>query len=123
MRLGNAPSCLAVFATIVILAAPLPAQRQPAAPAGLGQNAALRYWQAFAHLPRFDDAQQKLLAGGADAANDPAAAKLTEEGVNALLYLHRGAAIGPCDWGLHWEDGPYLLLPQLSKGRDLARLA
>src|SRR5204863_5448781 len=36
---------------------------------------------------------------------------------------HRGAAVKNCDWGLHREDGPYLLLPHLAKGRDLGRLA
>jgi hypothetical protein len=94
------------------------AQRQPPAQAGtsLGQNAALNYWQAFAHLPA------KLPAPG-DAGADPDEAKLLESGKDALLYLHRGAAIGPCDWGLHREDGPYLLLPHLGKGRDLGRLA
>jgi hypothetical protein len=120
--------CLAAFTTIAVLAAPTPAQQQPrpARPGGLGQNAALRYWQAFAHLPRLDEQQQKLLsaAGATDGSPpDPAAAEIVQSGKDALLYLHRGAAIGPCDWGLHREDGPYLLLPHLAKGRDLGRLA
>ena len=117
MRLQRPLAVLAVFATIVLSAAPACAQqrRQPAPGNSLGQNAALCYWQAFAHLP-------KLEPVGSDAP-EPDLAKALESGKDALLYLHRGAAIGPCDWGLHPEDGPYLLLPHLSKGRDLSRLA
>jgi hypothetical protein len=121
MRHRTALALIAVSTTITLLSASTAAQQQQQQPgAGLGQNAALRYWQAFAIFPKLDEREQKLLAepsAGADAA------KLAESGENALLYLHRGAAIGPCDWGLHREDGPYLLLPHLAKGRDLARLA
>jgi hypothetical protein len=118
---------LTVFTTIAILAAPLAAQPQPAARGGGGQNAALQYWQAFAQMPQLDEAKQKLLASavapGDASPTDPAAAELADSAKDALLYLHRGAAIGPCDWGLHREDGPDLLLPHLGKGRDLGRLA
>jgi hypothetical protein len=119
MRFRKPLSILIVSLTFAVLAPPLSAQRQPPAqPANgsLGQNAALNYWQAFAHLPR------QLPAPGETGA-DPDEAKLLESSKDALLYLHRGAAIGPCDWGLHREDGPYLLLPHLAKGRDLGRLA
>src|SRR2546426_10786006 len=103
MRTRTTVSVLAVFTTLVLFVAPLAAQRQPEAPAKLGRNAALCYWQAFAHMPKLDEKQQELLASAAE--------KLAESGKDALLYLRRGAAIGPCDWGLHREDGPYLLLP------------
>ena len=118
MRHRTALALLTVFTTIALHAAPLWAQRQPATQqpgGGLGQNAALQYWQAFAHLP-------KVPAPG-DTGPDPDEARLVESGKDALLYLHRGASVGPCDWGLHREDGPYLLLPHLAKGRDLGRLA
>ena len=124
MRPREPLSVVAVFATIALVAAPLLAQREPARTNALGRNAALRYWQAFAHMPKLDEQQQKLLGAAPTAdAPDPAAAKLADEAKDALLYLRRGAAIGPCDWGLHPEDGPNLLLPHLAKGRDLARLA
>jgi hypothetical protein len=123
MRLGPKLACLIGFTPIVLLAAAASAQR-PGESGGLGQNAALRYWQAFAHLPKADEARQALLAESPSAKPPSAdAAKLAASGKDSVLYLHRGAAIGPCDWGLHTEDGPYLLLPQLGKGRDLARLA
>ena len=122
MRPRTIPARLVASIMIVlIVAASTPAQQQPRpAGGGLGENAALRYWQAFAAFPTLDEARQKLLAG--PAAGDEAS-KLAASGETALLYLRRGAAIGPCDWGLHREDGPYLLLPHLGKGRDLARLA
>jgi hypothetical protein len=104
-----------------LVVAELPAQ-QPPARSELGNNAALRYWQAFAQLPKLDGGKEKLLAEPGDGTSADAA-KLVESGKDALLYFHRGAAIGPCDWGLHPEDGPYLLLPHLGKGRELARLA
>ena len=126
MRPRTVPACVVVSATIVLFASLTPARQAPPAPRrdGPGHNAALRYWQAFAHLPPLDGPRQKLLA---DAANGTAAgadaAELAGGGRDALLYLRRGAAIGPCDWGLHPEDGPNLLLPHLARGRDLARLA
>ena len=124
MRPRGVLSVVAVFATIVLFAAPLRAQRPPDGANPLGHNAALRYWQAFAHLPRLDERQQQLLGAAPTAdAPDPASAKLADVAKDALIYLRRGAAIGPCDWGLHPEDGPNLLLPHLAKGRDLARLA
>lgn len=127
MRPRTALALLMASTMIALLAARSPAQQRQAAAGGgtrgsaLGQNAALRYWQAFAIFPKLDEQQQKLLADASAQGADTA--KLAEAGENSLLYLRRGAAIGPCDWGLHREDGPYLLLPHLAKGRDLARLA
>ena len=120
MKPRTLPPLLVVSVTIALLAAPSPAQRQPPAGNPLGQNAALRYWQAFAALPQLDERRQKLLA---EPSTGDDAAKLAAEAETALVALRRGAAIAPCDWGLHREDGPYLLLPHLGKGRDLGRLA
>lgn len=124
MRSRHVPARLVALSLITLLSSPSRAQPQPLAAPGPGENAALRYWQAFAHLPKFDEAQQKLLAAPPAAGRaDAKATELVASGRDALLYLRRGAAIGACDWGLHPEDGPHLLLPHLAKGRDLARLA
>jgi hypothetical protein len=123
MRPPRPAAFFIVFTIITLFVASSGAQQQQQG-SPLGQNAALRYWQAFAHLPQMDDAQQKLLAAPPPpGAPDAAAEKLADSARDALLYLRRGAAIGPVDWGLHREDGPNLLLPHLAKGRDLARLA
>jgi hypothetical protein len=37
--------------------------------------------------------------------------------------MHRGAAIRQCDWGISYEDGVLLLLPQGSAARQLTALA
>ena len=123
MRFGKSRVLIVAFAFIGLHAGPAPAQ-QPPRDEAIGRNAALRYWQAFAHLPNLNEAEQKLLAAPASVGPpDQEAAALADRAGDALLYLSRGAAIGPCDWGLHPEDGPYLLLPHLAKGRQLARLA
>lgn len=123
MRPRTVPAVLAVF-SIMMLYAALARAQDPGKSARLGENAALRYWTAFAVMPKLDAQQQKLLSAQPGAEVDAAAAaKLIEDGRNALLYLRRGAAIGPCDWGLPRGDGPYLLLPHLAKARDLGRLA
>ena len=50
--------CLTMTLTILPAAAP-PGYASP----GLGDNAALKYWQAFLQLPKFaDDEQKKLVA-------------------------------------------------------------
>jgi hypothetical protein len=124
MRIPPRFAGMVVTSIVALQASPLAARQQQPPPGGLGENAALRYWQAFAHVPALDDAQKKLLEGPAGAgAPDAEAVKVAEAGRDALIYLRRGAAIGPADWGLHREDGPNLLLPHLGRGRDLARLA
>jgi hypothetical protein len=86
------------------------------------RNAAMRYWHAF-------DAYGKPELDLADYLDplklkplDEPARKLLEDKKVALQYLRRGAAMPYCDWGLHLEDGPALLLPHLQKTRDLAKL-
>jgi hypothetical protein len=39
------------------------------------------------------------------------------------MYLHRGAKLRKCDWGLDYRDGVSMLLPHVAKSRTLARLA
>jgi hypothetical protein len=96
-----------------------PTQKSP-----LAENAALQYWQAFAQMQSFDKDQQKLLEEWNTArSDDPAVQKLLTAGQSSLLYLHRGAQLRHCDWGLDYGDGVSLLLPHLAKARDLARLA
>ena len=100
------------------LAAAQPPGAQPAA-----ENAALKYWTAFALLPALDKEQQKLLDGWNKAPLDAAALKLLERSRNSLVYLHRGAKLPRCDWAPDYEDGVRLVLPHLPKARALARLA
>src|SRR5215213_5216575 len=102
MRPRTALASIVVSVIITFIAAPSPAQQQQprrtdGGSGALGQNAALRYWQAFAVFPKLDDRQQKVLSDSASAAGgvDGDARDVAESGKNALLYLRRGAAIGP----------------------------
>jgi hypothetical protein len=94
-----------------------------APPADPGQNAALRYWQAFEGLGQMQPDPADYLDADSLKPLDDAARLLLNQRQASLLYLRRGAAQPSCDWGLHLEDGPGLLLPHIQKSRDLARLA
>jgi hypothetical protein len=86
----------------------------------LPPNAALKYWQASALLPK--DAAEKADRVWAQP-QGPEAAAFAQECSNSLRLLHDGAAIRRVDWGLNADEGPALLLPHLSKMRQLARVA
>jgi hypothetical protein len=88
----------------------------------MSQNAALRYWHAFDAMGKLEPRPEDYLDPETWKPLDDAARKLLDEHKTSLLYLRRGASMPACDWGLHLEDGPGLLLPQLQKSRDLARL-
>lgn len=106
------------------LLAPALAGAQPAAgSADLAANAALQYWQAFNAMPTLDKQQEEILNNWQTAPLDDAAQKLIEASRTSLMYLHRGAKLERCDWGLDYNDGLSLLLPHLAKARQLALLA
>jgi hypothetical protein len=101
-----------------------PKVQTPHAESDLAANAAVQYWQAFAQMPALDKEQEKILAQwNTVSLDDPAVQKLIADSHPSLLYLHRGAKLERCDWGLDYGDGISLLLPHLAKSRDLARLA
>lgn len=89
----------------------------------VSDNAALQYWQAFAMLPALDAKQEKLLESWAEAPLDAAARKLLDQSHASLMFLHRGAKLQRCDWGIDYRDGLSMYLPHLGKARVLARLA
>jgi hypothetical protein len=89
----------------------------------VSDNAALQYWQAFAMLPALDASQEKMLETPPDGPLNEAAVKLVDQSHASLLYLHRGAKLRKCDWGLNYRDGISMLLPHVAKSRTLARLA
>jgi hypothetical protein len=106
------------------------AQGQVAAPAG--QNAALRYWMAFAQM-------QELPAGAAERSAEIATALANVEAgsatwneallgpvldanYQALDTLMRASRLPSCDWGFEFELGPTAPVAYLAKARALARL-
>jgi hypothetical protein len=89
----------------------------------VSNNAALQYWQAFALMPALDAQQEKLLDNRGKAPLDADALKLLDQSHASLKFLHRGAKLRECDWGLDYRDGASMHLPHLTKARTLARLA
>src|SRR5262245_38957242 len=98
--------------------------QQSAQQSELAGNAALQYWMAFSQMASLDKDQEKTLGEWSTiSVDDPAVEKLLSASPNSLMFLHRGAALPRCDWGLDYNDGISMLMPHLSKARDLARLA
>ena len=95
------------------------------APSGLGANAALKYWQAFATLPKFTDAEQtKLMAEHLTMPLDAQSRESVAKAEYALRMMYHGTVLPRCDWGIDWEaDGIEVLLPQMTAARVLSSLA
>ena len=87
-------------------------------------NAALKYWQAFATLPKFTEAENKIIGDCLIAPLDDAALKILTNSEYSLTMLHRGAALKHCEWGMSFdEDGIYALLPHVAASRVLTSIA
>jgi hypothetical protein len=91
----------------------------------LGANAALKYWQAFATMPRFTDAEQsRLMAEHLTMPLDDKARESVGKAEYALRMMQHAARLPRCDWGIGWEeDGIEVLLPQMTAARVLSSLA
>jgi len=110
-----------VSAAMMLGAGLVPAQT-PTSKAGKTDNAALKYFQAFIVMPRHDDAWKKVMDDWRTVPIDAAARKVIEDSKDCLYLLHCGARLPRCDWGLNLEDRADLLMPHLSKARELAQL-
>jgi hypothetical protein len=91
----------------------------------LGANAALKYWQAFATLPKLTDGEEKLVVREANTMPlDVRVQELVKSAAYSLRMLHVAAGVRPCDWSIVWkQEGPGTQLPQLSAARVLSALA
>src|SRR5713101_5455896 len=91
---------------------------------GQGENAALKYWQAFATMPKLTDAEQNRLAEYPAKPLDAHSREIVSQAEYALKMMRRAAALRQCDWGISFEeDGVFVLLPQGSAARLLTSLA
>jgi len=112
---------------ITSLAPPRSARAADAPPTpALGRNAALIYWQAFNAVDgqMKEEAFAKAVSEFNTIAIDAKVRGYVKDSV-PLNLMRFAAAIEPCDWGTGMvieEQGPYTLLPHLSKLRELARL-
>lgn len=116
------PRALCLVLVLLVL---LPSAASAEASAEPGANAGLKYWQAFAQLPRITEAeQQKLNAEYLTMPLDANAREIATKGEYALRMLQRGAALKRCDWGVSYEeDGIEVLLPHVQAARTLSSLA
>src|SRR5262245_18700224 len=90
----------------------------------LSENAALKYWQAFAALPRLTDAQQKKLnAECLTMPLDAHAREVVTRAASSLRVMHRGAALRRCEWALDLEEGVAARFSHAEAGRVLSSLA
>ncbi len=85
-------------------------------------NAALRYWQAFATLPKFDDAEKNKLAEVMTTPLDDLARKILTDAEYSLKMMHYGAAQPHCEWGTCHQEGVFTRLPQADAARVIASL-
>src|SRR5208337_2047488 len=88
-----------------------------------GGNAALKYWQAFATIAKFTDAENKKISECLTTPLDDDTRKMLANAEYSLQMLHRGAALQRSDWGMSYEDGVYALLPHAAAARVLTSLA
>jgi hypothetical protein len=111
--------CLAV----IVLGPPWGRASADAAPDS-GANAALQYWQAFATLPKFTEAEQTKLGECLTMPLDAQARETVSRSEYALRMLNRGAALARCDWGIPWEsEGIETHLPHCVGARVLVNVA
>jgi len=93
----------------------------------LGQNAALRYWSAFAEMQdsAVTDQQAKELNAILDGTapySDLKYRELAEKNRPAVETMVRGTAIPNCDWGIDYAIGPDAPVEYARKALALGRL-
>ncbi|MAD80693.1 MAG: hypothetical protein CMJ50_07615 [Planctomycetaceae bacterium] len=87
------------------------------------ENAALAYWQAFALLPTVDKDLDKLVSEAPTVKLDDRTKELVKKSKASLACMRRAASLPACDWGLEFSAGPHMVMPHLSKARQMARYA
>lgn len=118
-------SRIRLLASVLLSSFALAAQ-QTAAP-GLGDNAALRYWSAFAQMrdsPVSPDLAKELRAilDGTAPYSDAKYGDLVEQNRAAVETLQRGAQLARCDWGLEYQLGSETPIEYVRKALALGRL-
>ena len=93
----------------------------------LGDNAALRYWSAFAEMQdsAVTDEQAKELnqiVAGTSPYDDLKFKELVEKNKAALETMARGSTLRKCDWGAEYDLGPDTPVEYVRKALTLGRL-
>ncbi len=112
---------LAIVAAVTVSTIPIEAQRRAS------DNAALRYWTAFALMQDGPadkptaDLLENVLAGKAPW-NEAKLGPFSEVNDRALEVLKRAVTLDACDWGVEYELGAWAPIPHVAKSRALGRL-
>ncbi|HET7107021.1 MAG TPA: hypothetical protein VFI38_09440 [Candidatus Acidoferrum sp.] len=91
------------------------------------QNAALRYWLAFAEMkdPPADKAIQELLektVTGESPWDEKKLGAILDANGEAIRIMQRATKLPDCDWGLEYGEGPRASIAYAPRARVLARL-
>jgi hypothetical protein len=91
------------------------------------ENAALRYWMAFAQMndspiSTEDAAQMDAIVSGKAPWDEQKFGPLVEQNKDAIETMIRGTQLPYCEWGLEYKLGPDAPIAHLPKARALARL-
>ena len=110
--------------TVLVLASGSASAGNPPASA-IESNAALKYWQGFATLPKFTEAEEVKLRGEAlTMPLDAQAREIVDKAEYSLRMMHRAALLPRCSWGMSYgEDGINALLPHAQPSRVMTSLA
>ncbi|MGC1107991.1 MAG: hypothetical protein WA876_15790 [Candidatus Acidiferrales bacterium] len=111
----------------VLLLASVPARPSLAQQKGLGANAALRYWSAFAQMQDTGISNEQarelsLILAGTVSYDDAKFSDLVEKNEPALETMIRGTSLPNCDWGLDYPLGPNVPVDFVRKSLVLGRL-
>jgi hypothetical protein len=89
----------------------------------LNDNAALKYWRAFALMPHLSDEEQnKYREGASTMPLDDKVKELVSKCDPAFHELHHAAKVTHCAWSMNIVDGIYARMPECPAARTLATL-
>src|SRR5580700_4470482 len=118
-------TCLIPALIVLVAASPVlsPAQQG----SKRGDNAALRYWSAFAEMQdsAITDEQAKelnLILEGTAPYSDLKYRDLVEKNRSALETMIRGTALPACDWGVDYGQGHETPVDYVRRALELGRL-
>ena len=83
----------------------------------LGENAALRYWSAFAQMQ-----DSAMMSGKIPGLDDPSVKELFEKNKAALETMQRGTMLPNCDWGIEYQLGARTPVEYVRKALVLGKL-
>lgn len=115
------------FVSLIILCAAMVCPAFPQQNEQLGQNAALRYWSAFAEMQDSGISDQQAIElyailDGTAPYQDLKYYELVEKNRTAVETMARGTAIPNCDWGLDYALGADTPAEYVRKALTLGRL-